>query len=84
MDKSSSQGWSHGHHIFSSVEIEANLYAVYTVITSEASQNFRSSIARKFASLQLTTIHLLTWSSRIPSIDGVTIQILNINEMVTR
>ena len=63
---------------------EANLYAVHTVKTSKASQNFQSSIARKFASLEFTTIHLLTWLARIPSIDGATIQILNISEMVTR
>ena len=63
---------------------EANLYAVHTIITSKASQNFRSSIACKFVSLEFNTIHLLTLSARIPSIDGATIQILNISEMVTR
>ena len=63
---------------------EANLYAVHTVITSKASLNFQSSIVRKFASLEFTTIHLLTWLARLHSIDGATIQILNISEMVTR
>ena len=65
---------------------EANLYTVtiHTVITLEASQSFRRSIARKSASLQFTNIHLLTWLARILSIDGATIQILNIREVVTR